>query len=187
MWPHRGAFASSSVVAVFVALCAPLSAQELSFAVSLDGTWYGGDAYNMTNGDRAGEVALGYETSRGIRLAGGVFVGKFDEPISDPSFTAVSAFFEPAWIFRRTARVRPLAGARLSWEHQRVGDQSNGLWAYGWGAAGVAGVLVKLGEPVSVGVRTVLSGLNMERGNGASRNGVRLQLGGTFMLTWPLR
>ena len=163
------------------------SAQELSLAVSLDTSWYSGDAYQSTDGDRAGEVAIGYETSRGLRLSGGVFFGKFDEPISDPSFTAVGLFFEPSWTFRRNSRVRPFAGARVGWEHQRVGDHLNGLWAYGWGLGGVAGVLVRIGDPVSVGVRSVVSGLNLERDNGTSRNGLRVQLGGTFVLTWSLR
>ena len=155
--------------------------------MSIDATSYGGDAYATTDGDRGGEVAVGFEMSRGLRLVGGVFVGKFDEPISDPSFTAVSVFFEPSWILRRTARVRPIVGARVAWEHQRVGDQSDGLWAYGWGVAGVGGVLVRLGQPVSVGLRTVVSALNIERGNGSSRNGLRFQLGATFVLSWPLR
>jgi hypothetical protein len=171
---------------MFIACSTAASAQELSLAVSLDASSYKGDAYQATDGDRGGEVAVGFETSRGLRLAGGVFVGKFDEPISDPSFTAVSLFFEPSWTFRPRARIRPFAGARVGWEHQRVGEQSNGLWAYGWGVAGVAGVLVRLGEPVSVGLRTVVSGLNVDRGDGASRNGVRVQLGGTFVLTWAL-
>jgi hypothetical protein len=175
------------VAAMFLACSAVASAHELSFAVSLDASSYSGDAYQTTDGDRDGEVAIGFETSRGLRLAGGVFVGKFDEPISDPSFTAVGLFFEPSWTFRRSARVRPFAGARVGWEHQRVGDQSNGLWAYGWGVGGVAGVLVRLGEPVAVGLRTVVTGLNIERDNATSRNGMRVQFGGTFVLTWPLR
>jgi hypothetical protein len=80
-----------------------------------------------------------------------------------------------------------LIGTRVAWEHQRVGDQNDGLWAYGWSVAGVGGVLVRLGEPVSVGVRAVVSGLNLERENDSSRNGLRFQIGGTFVLTWPLR
>jgi hypothetical protein len=52
---------------------------------------------------------------------------------------------------------------------------------------GLAGVLVRLGEPISVGARAVVSGLNMERENGTSRNGLRVQLGGTVVLTWPLQ
>jgi hypothetical protein len=184
---HKRAFAFSCLLAMFLARGTTASAQELSVAVSLDGTSYSGDAYSTTDGDRAGEVAVGYETARGIRLSGGVFVGKFDEPVSDPSFTAFSIFFEPSWILRRTARVRPLIGARVAWEHQRAGDHSDGLWAYGWGASAVGGLLVRLGEPVSVGLRTVLSGLNMEREDGTSRNGLRFQIGGTFILTWPLR
>jgi hypothetical protein len=175
------------MVALFLVWSAVVSAQELSLALSLDGTSYKGDAYQTTDGDRGGEVAIGFETSGGLRLSGGFFFGKFDEPISDPSFTAVSVFFEPSYTFRRSARVRPFAGARVGWEHQRVGEQSNGLWAYGWGVAAVAGVLVRLGEPVSVGVRTVVSGLNLERDDGTSRNGTRVQVGGTFVLTWPLR
>lgn len=183
---HR-TVSSCASVAVFLACSAVASAQELSLALALDATSYRGDAYQRTDGDRGGELAIGFETSRGLRLAGGVFVGKFDEPISDPSFTAISLFFEPSWTFRPRARIQPFAGARISWEHQRVGDQSNSLWAYGWGAAGVAGVLVRLGEPVSVGLRTVVSGLNIERDDGSSRDGMRVQLGGTFILTWPLR
>jgi hypothetical protein len=184
---HRTVSSCAGVAAMFLACSAVAAAQELSLGVSLDASSYRGNAYQTTDGDRGGEVAIGFETSRGLRLAGGVFVGKFDEPISDPSFTTVSLFFEPSWTFRRNARVRPSAGARVGWEHQRVGEQSNGLWAYGWGVAGVAGVLVRLGEPVSVGLRTVVSGLNIERDNGTSRNGMRVQLGGTFVLTWPLR
>ena len=150
------------IVGILLASASSAFAQELSLSVSLDATRYGGDAYSLTEGDRGGEVALGFETSRGLRLSGGLFVGKFDEPISDPSFTAIAVFFEPAWIFRPTARVRPIIGARVAWEQQRVGDQSNGLWAYGWGVAGVGGVLVRLGDPVSVGARAVVSGLNMD-------------------------
>jgi hypothetical protein len=75
------------------------------------------------------------------------------------------------------ARIRPFAGARLEWEHQRVGEQSNGLWAR-LGRGRGRRVLVRLGEPVSVGLRTVVSGLNIERDNGISRNGMRVQLGG---------
>ena len=172
---------------VTLASSAPAAAQELSFSVSLDAVSYNGDAYHVTDGDRGVELALGFETSRGIRLTGGVALSKFDEPISDPSFTAVGLFFEPAWVFRRTARIRPFAGARIAWEHQRVGDHTNGLWAYGWGAGGIAGFLVRLGDPVSVGVRTVVSGINAERDDGSSRNGPRVQLGGTLLLTWALR
>jgi hypothetical protein len=40
-------------------------------------------------------VALGYEMLRGIRLAGGVFIGKFGEPISDPSFKASASSSSP--------------------------------------------------------------------------------------------
>ena len=184
---HRTSFSYAGVAAMFFACSAGASAQELSLSVSVDASSYRGDAYQTTDRDRGGEVAIGFATSRGLRLAAGVFVGKFDEPVSDPSFTAVSLFVEPTWTFRRKARVRPFAGARVGWEHQRVGDQSNGLWAYGWGVGGVAGVLVRLGEPVSVGLRTVFSGLNIERDNSTSRNGMRVQLGGTFVLTWPLR
>src|SRR5262245_28423990 len=184
---HSRPFTGVWIVAMLLASSGIASAQELSFSVSLDVTIYRGDAYASTDGDRTAEVAVGYEMSRGFRLAGGVLFGKFDEPISDPSFTAVSLFFEPAWVFRPRARVRPVVGTRVAWEHQRVGDQSNGLWAYGWGVAGVAGVLIRLGEPVSVGVRTVVSGLNLERDNGTSRNGMRFHLGGTFILTWTLR
>ena len=79
---------------MFLAYGALASAQELSLAVSLDASSYKGDAYQTTDGDRGVEVAIGYETLRGLRFSGGVFVGKFDEPISDPSFTAVSLFFE---------------------------------------------------------------------------------------------
>jgi len=175
------------VVASLLGARTQAAAQELSVALSLDSTSYYGDAYSLTDGDRGGEVAIGYETSRGLRMSGGLFVGSFDEPISDPSFTAIGLFFEPAWVFRHRARVRPILGARVAWEHQRVGDQSNGLWAYGWGAGGVGGVLVRLGEPVSVGVETVLMGLNMDRQDGTSRNGLRFQVGGTFLLTWSLR
>jgi hypothetical protein len=186
MWSHKWFRSVVVVVAVFVS-SRTASAQQLSVALSLDATSYTGDAYESTDGDQGGEVAVGYEMSTGFHLAGGVFVGKFDEPISDPSFTAVSLFAEPSWIFRRTARVRPLIGTRVAWEHQRVGDQNDGLWAYGWSVAGVGGVLVRLGEPVSVGVRAVVSGLNLERENDSSRNGLRFQIGGTFVLTWPLR
>jgi hypothetical protein len=162
------------------------SAQELFVAMSLDGTSYQGDPCISTDGDRAGERAVAVETSRGMRFSGGLFVGKFDEPISDPSFTGVGLFFEPSFVLRRTARVRPVVGARLAWEHQRVGDQSKGLWAYGWSAGGTAGLLSRLGEPVSVGLWTVVSGLNVDRQNGTSRNGLRVQVGATLMLTWPI-
>ena len=184
-WPTRTSIGLGIVVMLVCGATA--SAQELSFSLSLDATIYGGDAYKPTNGDRGGELAIAYQMMRGLKLGGGVFVGKFDEPISDPSFTAVSLFFEPAWVFRRTARVRPFVGSRVAWEHQRAGDRSSGLWAYGWSVAGVAGVLVRLGEPVSVGVRTVVSGLNMDREDQTSRNGLRVQVGGSFILTWVLR
>src|SRR5262245_21671852 len=128
------------------------AAQELSVGLTLDATSYRGDPYASTNGDRGGEVNVGVETSRGLRLGGGLFVGKCDEPVSDASFTAVGLFFEPAWILRRKSRVRLVVGMRVSWEHQRVGDVSNGLWAYGWGVGAVGGVLIRLGEPVTVGV-----------------------------------
>ena len=184
---RRTVLINAAAAAVWLVLGGTAAAQELSLVMTLDATSYKGDPYESTRGDRGGEVSFGYETSRGLRLGAGVFVGKFDEPVSDPSFTAVSIFVEPSWVFRRTARVRVVLGTRVAWEHQRAGDQSNGLWAYGWGVAGVGGVLVKLGQPVSVGLRTVVSGLNMDRENETSRNGLRLQIGGTFVLTWPLR
>jgi hypothetical protein len=185
-WMRGRRFAWVGLVALFVASAGAAAAQELSVLLSLDATSYDGDAYTATDGDRGGEVAVGIQMSR-LRFTGGVFVGKFDEPISDPSLTALSLFFEPAWMFRRSARVRPVIGPRAAWEHQRVGDQSAGLWAYGWSVGGLAGVLVRLGEPISVGARAVVSGLNMERENGTSRNGLRVQLGGTVVLTWPLQ
>jgi hypothetical protein len=180
-------FRLSCAVTILLLTTGPAFGQELSLAVSLDTTTYGGDAYDTTEGDVGGEFTLGYETARGLRFASGVFVGKFDEPVSDPSFTAISVFFEPSWAFRPTSRVRPVVGARVGWERQRAGNQSTGLWAYGWGAAGVGGVEVRLGEPVSVGVRTIVTGLNIERDDGSSRNGVRVQVGASLILTWPLR
>lgn len=54
---------------ISLASSAPTAAQELSFSVSLDAVSYNGDAYHVTDGDRGVELALGFETSRGIRLS----------------------------------------------------------------------------------------------------------------------
>jgi hypothetical protein len=162
------------------------TAQIVSTEFSLDGNSYHGRDRESTAGDRSGEVAFKYEFSSSFRLGAGVGIGKFDEPVSDPSFTTVTVFLEPSWGFRRSSRVRPFVGGRVSWEHERVGDQSSGLWAYGWGAAAIGGVGVKLGDPVSVAARVVLTRLDLERDT-SSHNGVRLAVGATFALTWPIR
>ena len=89
-------------------------------------------------------------------------------------------------MLRRSSRVRPFVGGRVSWEHERVGDQSTGLWTYGWGAGAIGGVAVRLGEPVSVAARVILTRLDLER-DASSHNGLRLAVGATFALTWPIR
>ena len=163
----------------------PANAQILSAEFSLDGNSYHGSDRESTSGDRSGEVAFKYEFSTGFRLGAGVGIGKFDEPVSDPSFTTVSIFVEPAWTFRRSSRIRPFVGGRVSWEHERVGDQRDGLWAYGWGAGALGGVALRLGEHVSVGGRVIVTWLDLER-DASSHNGLRLAAGATFALTWPI-
>ena len=177
---------AGAVLAMSLCQTGIATAQILSAELSLDGNSYHGEDRESTNGDRSGEVALKYEWRSGFRLGGGVGIGKFDEPVSDPSFTTVTVFVEPSWVFRRSSRVRPFVGGRVSWEHERVGDQNGGLWAYGCGAGAIGGVAVKLGEPVSVAARVVLTRLDLDRSN-SSHNGVRVAAGGTFALTWPIR
>jgi len=162
------------------------TAQLLSAEFSLDGNSYHGRDRESTQGHRSGEVAFKYEFRSGFRLGTGFAIGKFDEPVSDPSFTMVTVFVEPSWVFRRSSRVRPFVGGRVSWEHERVGEQSGGLWAYGWGAGAIGGVGVKLGEPVSIAGRVILTRLDLER-DASSHNGLRLAAGATFALTWPIR
>jgi hypothetical protein len=162
------------------------TAQILSAEFSLDGNSYHGRDRESTNGDRSGEVAFRYEFSSGFRLGAGVGIGKFDEPVSDPSFTTINVFVEPSWVFRRRNRLRPFVGARLGWEHERVGEQSTGLWAYGWGVGAIGGMAVKLGEPVSVAARVVLTRLDLDR-DASSRKGLRLATGATLALTWSIR
>jgi hypothetical protein len=162
------------------------TAQILSAEFSLDGNSYHGRDRETTKGDRSGEVAFKYEFRSGFRLGAGVGIGKFDEPVSDPSFTTVNFFLEPSWGLRRSSRVRPFVGGRVSWEHERVGDQNTGLWAYGWGAGALGGVAVKLGERVSVAGRVMLTRLDLER-DASSHDGLRLAAGATFALTWPSR
>ena len=162
------------------------TAQIVSAEFSLDGNSYHGRDRESTKGDQSGEVAFKYEFEGGFRLGAGVGIGKFDEPVSDSSFTAVNLVLEPSWGFRPGSRVRPFVGARVSWEHERAGDQSAGLWAYGWGAGALGGVAVKLGERVSVAGRVMLTRLDLER-DASSHDGLRLASGATFALTWPSR
>jgi hypothetical protein len=162
------------------------TAQILSAEFSLDGNSYHGRDRATTTGDPSGEVAFKYEFKSGFRLGAGVGMGKFDEPVSDPSFTTVTVFVEPSWVLRQSSRVRPFVGGRVSWEHERVGEQSAGLWAYGWGVGANGGVGVKLGEPVSIAGRVMITRLDLER-DASAHNGLRLAVGATLALMWPIR
>ena len=170
----------AGVVSAMTLWCAgTANAQTLSVEFSVDGNSYYGRDRESTDGDRSGEVAFKYQFGSGFRLGAGVAIGKFDEPVSDPSFTTFSLFLEPAWVFRRRGRVRPFVGGRVGWEQERVGDQSHGLWAYGWGAGALGGVAAKLGEHVSVAGRVLVTWLDLAR-DASSHDGVRVTAGVTF-------
>jgi hypothetical protein len=122
------------------------------------------------------------------QLGAGVFVGKFDHPISDPSFTAIAVFLEGGRIWQLSGRVRALAGGRIAWEHERVGDQSGGLWAYGWSWGPTGGLDVSLTERFFAGATVSWAFLDLGRDavgtEVISRNGHRVATGGRIGLRW---
>jgi hypothetical protein len=163
-------------------------AQELTVAASVSKLTYGGDDYDATNGDRSLDVVMRYRWWRGLQVGGGAFVGKFDHPVSDPSFTSIAVFLESTWLWRPEGRVRPYAGGRVAWEHERVGELDGGLWLYGWSIGPSAGVDVVLTERVFVGMAGWWAALDLGRELTANviedRKGHRFSLGGTFGLRW---
>lgn len=177
---------AGAIVAITFWHAGHATAQILSAEFSLDGNAHYGRDRESTRGDQSGEVAIKYQFKQGFRLGAGVGIGKFDEPVSDSSFTTVSVLVEPSWVFRPTRRLRPFVGGRVSWEHERVGSQNAGLRAYGWGAGAIGGVALALGEAVSVAGRVSLTGLDVDR-DASSHDGLRLSAGVTFALTWPMR
>jgi len=161
-----------------------LFAQTGTLSLAVEGLSYGGDDYDQTNGDRAVTLAGSYRFRPAWQVGAGAFVGKFDHPSSDPSFTAIALFVEPARVWQVAPRIRAITGARVAWEHERVGDQSNGLWAYGW-SWGPSGQLdVSLSDRVFVGGTLTWIVLDLGRDGPVSRNGHRLQSGGRVGLQW---
>jgi hypothetical protein len=151
---------------VFIALVGtsiPAVAQELSLTLSVERLTYHGEDYADTDGDRAVEIAFRYQSARGWGIGAGVMVGKFDHPESDPSFTAIAVFAEPTWRWRRQRRLQPFGSGRLAWEHERVGEQHAGLWAYGWSAGPTAGLDVAVTQRVFVGAKATWVMLDMGR------------------------
>jgi hypothetical protein len=132
--------ATALAPALVASVADPVSGAPVSFTAAVSKTGYGSGEYGETDGDWRAEAVLRYE-SRGLFRAGiGAEVGKLDEPYSDPSFTAVGVFGELGLGKVLANRWSGLLAGRYGWSHERVGEESNGLWAWGWQAGVLAGV-----------------------------------------------
>jgi Caspase domain len=136
-----------------------------SFTASYLRTAYGSGNYAATSGDWQAEGVVRY--LRGLfRIGVGAEVGKFDEPYSDPSFTAVGVFVEPGLGKPLTDRWTGSVGGRYGWAHERVGNEADGLWAWGWQASIVAGVDYRLGASAAAGLQLEVKHLSLRRDEG---------------------
>lgn len=173
--------------ALALAMADPARGQPVSFTVAASKTAYGSGDYGQTHGDWRAEVVLRYE-ARGLFRAGlGAEVGKLDEPYSDPSFTAAGVFGEIGLGKVLADRWSGLLGGRYGWSQERVGDESDGLWAWGWQAGAVAGVDYRVAASTAVGLQAEATHLSLRRDEGLtsppaglSRRGWRFGLGLTL-------
>jgi hypothetical protein len=133
----------------------------LSFIASALKTAYGSES--ATSGDWRAEGVLRYQSRGLFRIGVGAEVGKFDEPYSDPSFIAVGVFVEPGINKFLTDRWMGSLGARYGWAHERVGDEADGLWAWGWQAGAVAGVDYRLGASTGAGMQLEVTRLSLQQ------------------------
>jgi hypothetical protein len=141
--------------------------QPLSFTASALKTTYGTGDYEATRGDWQAEGVLRYHSHGLFRIGVGAQVGKFDEPYSDPSFTSVGVFVEPALGRAFAERWCGSLGARYGWAHERVGEEVDGLWAWGWQAGLVAGLDYRIAAHTAVGVELDATRLSLERDEGS--------------------
>jgi hypothetical protein len=134
-----------------------------SFTVSALRTTYGSGDYGATGGDWQAEGVMRYHTRGSFRVGVGAEVGKFDEPYSDPSFTAVGVFVEPGLAKPLADRWTGSLGGRYGWAHERVGDHADGLWAWGWQASVVLGADYRLGDNAAAGFQLEVTRLSLMR------------------------
>lgn len=180
---------SYSVVA-FIALVGvaagaeSVCAQSLFFGLGVLKTTYAGSDYKSTSGDWQAEGTIGLHVRAPFRVAVGFSGGKLDEPYSDPSFTTVAVFLEPSISGSLGGKWTGALGARWGWAQERVGEQGDGLWAWGW-QAGLAGdLLFMVRSSTGVGLRCTAEYLDLRRDevtpippSGLDRQGWRIGLG----------
>jgi hypothetical protein len=181
--------AAALATALPAAAAHPADGHPVSFTVAASKTAYASGDYGETDGDWRAEGVLRYE-SRGLLRAGlGVEVGKLDEPYSDPSFTAIGVFGEVGLAAALADRWAGLLAARYGWSHERVGEEEDGLWAWGWEAGVVAGVDYRVSGSAAIGLQADATRLSLRRDeevttppSGLSRRGWRFGLGLTLRL-----
>lgn len=169
---------------VLVGTAAGVRAQSLFFGVGLLKTTYDGGDYRSTSGDWQAEGTVGVRVRAPFRVAVGLSGGKLDEPYSDPSFTTVAVFLEPGISGSLGGKWAGALGARWGWAHERVGEQVDGLWAWGW-QAGLAGdLLFMVRSSTGIGLRCTAEYLDLRRDevtpippSGLDRQGWRFGLG----------
>lgn len=181
--------AAALATALTAAAVHPASGQPVSFTVAVSKSAYASGDYGETDGDWRAEGVLRYESRGPLRAGVGVEVGKLDEPYSDPSFTAVSVFGEVGLATALADRWAGRLAARYGWSHERVGDEEDGLWAWGWEAGVVAGADYRLSGSAAVGLQAEATRLSLRRHeavpsppSGLRREGWRFGLGLTLRL-----
>ena len=165
----------------------PASGQPISFTAAISKTAYGSGDYADTNGDWRAEGALRYEFRNRFHAGVGAEIGKLDEPYSDPSFTAAGIFAELGLGKALGDRWSGLLAGRYGWSHERVGEESDGLWAWGWQAGVVAGVDRRVATSTAVGLLAEATHLSLQRDehiasppSGLQRRGWRYAVGLTL-------
>jgi hypothetical protein len=140
---------------------AALHAQSLSMSVAALKTSYSSGQYNDTRGDWNADAVLRLGTWSPLHVGLGVSVGKFDESYSDPSFTAVGAFLEPSVGAVLSENWGGTFALRYGLQQERVGERSDGLWAWGWQAGAVATIDYHLSEETAIGLQLEATRLDL--------------------------
>ena len=183
--------AACLLAVITLAGTAALPAQSLSMSLAALKTSYSAGQYDETRGDWNAEAVLRLQLWSPVHLGLGVGAGKLDEAYSDPSFTAVGAFLEPSVSAVLNENWGGTFGLRYGLQQERVGEKSNGLWAWGWQAGAAATIDYHLTEGTTIGLQLEATRLDLRHDedlplppSGVEREGWRLGAGA--VLRFPL-